>query len=309
MPFVSERQRRWMFARKPEMARRWAAEGNKAMRVRQTGSVTKAEAPVAQQKIVERKRKQKHLSEASAALGLAALGAKAPSYAAAAARKFPKASKPLSRIAAAAPKADKFSEHVVPVSLGVGAMGSINFARLQGQEAKAKPVVAKRDDRFIRTYGQHISPAAESAYRDLGQRKVRRYSDAGAFGALGALAASEGIGVARTPMSAPFKAAGLGLSGAGVLGAGALAGKRIAEGRSLQGRRDKIKAKGIERHRAGEYGRGRPKPKLAELSKALLPTPAVRPGGLMRTVSGKVVTRRGAIAGTGKFTPTLRRLP
>jgi hypothetical protein len=110
-------------------------------------------------------------------------------------------------------------------------------------------------------------------------------------------------------MGRPFKAAGLGLAGAGVLGAGALAGKRISEGRSLQGRRNKIKAKGFERHAAGEYGRGRPKPKLAEMSKALLPTPSVRPGGLMRTMSGKVVTRRGAIAGTGKFTPTLRRLP
>lgn len=267
-------------------------------------------APIAQHKIVQRKKKQKHLSEASAALGLTALAAKAPAGAAAITRKFPKYTKPLKRVADLAPKADKLSSNIVPASLGVGALGSINFARLQGQEAKAQPVTTKKS---LGDLTQHVSPAAENAYNDLGARRRRRNADAAVYGAGAGLAGGTAVRAATVKLPPGHKVAQRAARAtvavplaavAGGLGYGAY--RRAQEGASLQERRVKIKAKGKERQMAGEYGRGRPKPKLAEMSKAF-GLGAARPGGLMRTATGKTVTRRGAIPGTGKFVPTIRR--
>jgi hypothetical protein len=268
-------------------------------------------APIVDNRIKQRKKKAKHLSEASAVLGGAALGLKAPSYAAMAAKKLPK-SKVLARVGRAAPKADSISEHVVPASLGVGALGSINFARLQGQEAKRPGAVEPKVSKA--SWTPHVSPAAEEAYNDLGRRKRRRYSDAAVYGGFGGIMGLSGHDLSKLPL-APGRhgklARAVTLSGvAGVTAAsGYGAARRVQEGRALQGRRSKIKAKGLERQAAGQYGRGRPKPLLKDVEKALGLRPlAPRAGGLMRTTTGKVVTRRGAIPGTGKFTPTLRRI-
>lgn len=314
MPLKSKAQMRWMAANDPEMLSRWAAHTKSVKklpeRVRKTMPETEF-APIAQHKIVQRKKKQKHLSEASAALGLTALAAKAPAGAAAITRKFPKYTKPLKRVAEMAPKADKLSENIVPASLGVGALGSINFARLQGQEAKATTPVKKS----LGSLTQHVSPAAENAYNDLGARRRRRNSDAAVYGGGAALAggtAARALTVkmpqteskiarraARATIAAPLAAV------AGGLGYGAV--RRAQEGAALQERRAKIKAKGQERQAAGQYGRGRPKPKLSEMSKAFGVPSGIKPGGLMRTATGKTVTRRGTIPGTGKFVPTIRR--
>jgi len=100
--------------------------------------------PVAQQQqLARRKTKQKRLSEASAVLGLTALGTKLPHYAAAGAKRLKAAPKMTAKLSEIGRRADTVSEHVVPLSLGVGAAGSINFARLQGQEAKQAHPVAK----------------------------------------------------------------------------------------------------------------------------------------------------------------------
>lgn len=305
---------------KPGGSNRSMAREVSRRRLGELETMTKAEtefAPIAQHRLVQRKKKQKHLSEASAALGLTALAAKAPAGAAAITRRFPKYGKPLKRVAEMAPKADKLSANIVPASLGVGAIGSMNFARLQGQEAKAAPTqkatTPVKKDAFTRKYSQHISPAAEDAYNDLGARRRRRNSDAVLYGA-GAVGAAGTAGraltvklpagnkvaqrAARATVAVPLAAV------AGGLGYGAV--RRYQEGQALQERRNKIKAKGMERHMAGQYGRGRPKPQLSEMSKAF-GMGGVRPGGLMRTATGKTVTRRGGIPGTGKFVPTIRR--
>jgi hypothetical protein len=181
-------------------------------------------------------------------------------------------------------------------------------------------------DRFTRKYGQNISEGAENAYVDLGQRKRRRYGDVAAYGTLAAAptalggfnlaAAARGRSFDKVPealsrsrrlgatrIGLPLTAVGAGLGYAGV--------RRAQEGRSLQQRRNKIKAKGYERHEQGLLGRDRKPIPLKGVNKAFGISPRFRPmnpimpikprvGGLMRTASGRTVTRRGAIVGTSR---------
>ena len=109
------------------------------------------------------KRRQKRLSEGAAVLGLSALATRAPQAARYLGSKVPRAagSRPLNALARLEPKATKVSEAIVPTSLGVGALGSLNFASQQGKEAKTLPVktpkvasldgVEKNVPRFLRS--------------------------------------------------------------------------------------------------------------------------------------------------------------
>jgi hypothetical protein len=308
--------------------------------------------PWDQARINRGKKRQKRLSEASAVLGLTALAATAPKAARHVARRLPNVSnsRALKAIARAEPKANAVTNAAVPLTLGTGAAGSINFAHQQGLEVKSsKPVTASkgliyatpkkakkantvgnladfkthaRAERKFRHGGrmgegvnkawrEHVSPAANNAYVDLGQRKQARYNDAAAQAVTS--------GVAGAAMYHGSRRFGHTKPVAGVLAAPIAAYpawaavNRVKNARSLEGRRRKIKAKGREREAAYV-----PDPKWAArdgkrldregrlIGKALVPIPrskAIMPikprvGGLMRMPSGKVVTRRGAIVGT-----------
>lgn len=89
-----------------------------------------------QKQLVRRKRKQSTYSLASAGLGATALGLKAPALARFVARKVPKAPG-AARLGRHAPKADSMATNVGIGSLGVGSLGSLNFARIQRAETKA----------------------------------------------------------------------------------------------------------------------------------------------------------------------------
>lgn len=96
-----------------------------------------AELPRQEQKqLIARKKKQSKYSLASAGLGATALGLKAPALAGVAAKRLPKV-KGLQSFASHAPKADKWATNVGIGSLGVGSLGSLNFARIQRAETKA----------------------------------------------------------------------------------------------------------------------------------------------------------------------------
>jgi hypothetical protein len=182
------------------------------------------------------------------------------------------------------------------------------------EHAKAKPGHRRggRTGDVDKKWSEHVSPAANNAYQDLGRRKRRRYSDAATYGgvtAAGLAGAAVGASHARDnlfqyatsdpsheiPLRTKAYRVRAGAAGAASLGLAGAAGygavRRTMEGRSLEGRRRNIKAKGLERELA---------------SKALVPIPRAkaampikpRMGGLMRMPSGKVVTRRGAIVGT-----------
>lgn len=348
MPLKSKAQLRWMAANKPDMLHEWAAHTKsvKALpaRVTKNDDLTQyslvelskalpaphAVTPWDQARINRGKKRQKRLSEASAVLGLTALAATAPKAARHVARRLPNVSnsRALKAIARAEPKANAVTNAAVPLTLGTGAAGSINFAHQQGLEVKsqqqpkkvAKGLVkatpkktkkantvgtlvsmkehaqAKPGHRLggktgdiDKAWKEHVSPAANNAYDDLGRRRNARYNDAAAHVvAGGAAGAAMYHGSRRLGHTKPV---------AGVLAAPIAAYpawaavNRVKNARSLEGRRRKIRAKGQERELA---------------SKALVPIPRSRPimpikprvGGLMRMPSGKVVTRRGAIVGT-----------
>ncbi len=381
MPLKSKAQLRWMAANKPDMLHEWAAHTKsvKALpaRVSKNDDLTgyslvelrkavghdvvkalpapHAVTPWDQARINRGKKRQKRLSEASAVLGLTALAATAPKAARHVARRLPNVSnsRALKAIARAEPKANAVTNAAVPLTLGTGAAGSINFAHQQGLEvkstkpksvtaskglvkatpkkapkkantlatlvdmkqyAKAKPGFGRggRTGDVDKAWKEHVSPAANNAYQDLGRRKRRRYADAATYGgvtAAGLTGAAVGASHARdnlfdhawshpeheVPLRTKAYRVRAGAAGAASLGLAGAAGygavRRTMEGRSLQGRRRKIRAKGQERELA---------------SKALVPIPRSKPimpikprvGGLMRMPSGKVVTRRGAIVGT-----------
>jgi GNAT superfamily N-acetyltransferase len=90
-----------------------------------------------QKTLINRKRKQSTYSLASAGLGATALGLKAPALAGVVVRRAPKSPKALRRFAATAPRSDKLATNVGIGSLGVGSLGSLNFARIQRSEVKA----------------------------------------------------------------------------------------------------------------------------------------------------------------------------
>lgn len=92
-----------------------------------------------QQTLIRQKKKQSKYSLTSAALGLSAFGLKSPALVGAAAKRSKTLAqmKPVQRFAGHAPKADKYATNLGIASLGVGGMGSLNFARIQRAEAKA----------------------------------------------------------------------------------------------------------------------------------------------------------------------------
>lgn len=284
--------------------------------------LAKAAAPKAEvEQVVRGKKKQKRLSELSAGLGLAAFGTQLPKVATLASRSKRVASlRPVKRLASMAPKAQKASDAIVPASLGVGAMGSMNFARTTGQEVKVQEKelgtkVRKYDDRFLRRYKRNISTGAEEAYRDLGRRRNRRLGDAAAQGALSTGLLAAGV---RGALKARTTRGMVGVAAAGGLGSSAAytaAQNRINEAKGLQMRRDKIKAKAHERARTGELGRDRRKKDWedfnkaqAGVSKALMPRPRTvlnmptpKPGGVRRNRFRGAVSYRGSVPGTGRY--------
>lgn len=92
-----------------------------------------------QKQLISRKKKQSKYSLASAGLGLSAFGLKSPALVAAAAKRSKRLSslKPVKSFAGHAPKADSYATNLGIASLGVGGMGSLNFARIQRAETKA----------------------------------------------------------------------------------------------------------------------------------------------------------------------------
>lgn len=85
------------------------------------------ETPTQQRReLVERKKTQGRLSEASAALGLATLAARAPQGVQVAARRLPKAAavKPVARMIAAEPRATAASGVLAPLTIGTGALST-----------------------------------------------------------------------------------------------------------------------------------------------------------------------------------------
>lgn len=100
-----------------------------------------------QDELLRRKRKQTALSLTSAGLGATALGLKAPSLAGVIARRAPKAPKAIHTFAGYAPKADKLATNVGIGSLGVGSVGSLNFARTNKLETKADQKVVNKTHR------------------------------------------------------------------------------------------------------------------------------------------------------------------
>jgi hypothetical protein len=98
--------------------------------------------------LVQRKERQKRLSQVSGALGIAALGLRTPEAAKFVARKSPKLAARLNRVGRFEPQATKASNTLGIGAIGVGSLGSFNFARIQGTEAKAEQrAINKQEDK------------------------------------------------------------------------------------------------------------------------------------------------------------------
>jgi hypothetical protein len=302
---------------------------------------TGPEAAKIQNQINRGKKRSKRLAEASGLLGLGALALRAPQAANAMARRSPRlaATRSVKRLGSLAPHATKWSEASVPLSIGTGAIGSFNYAHQIGRENKLAPPkkVVKADDKFLHKHRNYISESAERAYVDLGERRDRRQADRSAYLTLAGAGAGATINRAapgatshlqtklmnatflrknptKIPVPVVKRPTKLGLmvalpAAVGTVGLGRQAWERQGEAKALQERRNKIKTKAYERKAAGQYGRPAKlrKDHLDDVSKAMwkIPTPglrrAVRPGGLMRMPTGKVVTRRGSIPGSGRL--------
>lgn len=273
-------------------------------------NLSKADVPDYEDKILSAKRRAKNFSRVSGALGLAALGARAPEIANYATKKIPKlaANKHVSGVISREPKATKLSNTLGVGAIGVGALGSFNNAKLQNLEFKQgkqrKAGIAKRDDKFLAQYRNRISPDAEEGYKYLRNGVKHRAVDATAAGALGA-----GV-IAYSARDLRHKnKAGAAL---GAL-AGAVSLKEAHDNykaaRAWNAKANKIKAKAYEREAAGEWGKNRQitvaksfwdveKASLGmvpSVPKGLMRRPAIRQGHLMRTRSGKVVSVNGSI--------------
>ena len=174
------------------------------------------------------------------------------------------------------------------------------------------PSLRKSDDRFLRENRDRISPSAEAGYEYLrrGRNTARRQSAVSGAVTAGNLLGAGYYVKKKNPMMA-------GAASLLAVGSGANAVDRgLMAHRWNKNKMGPIKAKAISRREAGLYapGRGkqpvdttsRSKARKADLSKALwkMPVasikPSVRPGGLMRLSSGRTVTRRGSIPGTGR---------
>jgi hypothetical protein len=163
-----------------------------------------------------------------------------------------------------------------------------------------KPV-GKADDAFLARYRERISPGAEAGYRHLkaGRDRQKRRAAISSASAVGTAGAGVYFHRTRQPVLA-------GASGALAV-VNALDADRNARGAMRWNTRlAKIKARAMQREADGVYGVGRGKAPVVEKRmfrpRKLIRKPSIRRGGLVRLASGRTVTRRGALPGTGDFT-------
>lgn len=260
------------------------------------------------ERLVHHKKIGRDLSIASGTMGLAALALRGPRGANYVARKIPKAAngRLVRRIAEMEPKATNISDALVPMAIGTGAVGSFNYAAQQKLEAKQqqkmKNPTVKKADRFLRQYGQNISTSAEHGYRDL---KHRRNVDASMSAGNATISGLAGVMGAQSGLRRGNRLATAAYLTGSVM-AGVEAANDAKSARGMQRRMNKIKAKGKARAAVGELGRDRVAKGLLRVPKinytrrigAGLTTPRPRVGGLTRSPSGKISTRRGSMPGT-----------
>jgi len=275
-------------------------------------TLSKSDVPEYEDKILNSKRRAKNFSRVAGTLGLAALGTRAPEIANYAVKKTPKlaANKHISTLISHEPKATKASNALGIGSIGVGSLGAFNNAHMQnlevkqGKQRRASSSIIKRDDKFLATHRDRISPKAEEGYKYLKHGANSRTFDAAAAGALGTGAIAYSVRDLRHKNKA---GAALGTLAGAITLKEAHDNARAA--RAWNAKANKIKAKAYEREAVGEWGKGRhvavakslwdvEKASLAlvpSVPKGLMRKPAIRAGHLMRTRSGKVVSVNGSI--------------
>jgi hypothetical protein len=257
-----------------------------------------------EEKLSRSKNRTRHYLQVGGTIGGTALLLRAPEFAGA--LKHAPKSKILRRVSELEPKTTKASNSLLAVGSGIGAFGAFNSAQMQKLENKKfKELngVSKRDDKFVRQYGNRISPQAEEGYKHLRRGAQSRYVESGASGALGA-----GLLAYSVKDLKAGNRLGAGLSGLG----GALTLKSAADNasaaRAWNAKANKIKERAYQRERDGEWGKGRQatvaKTMWLDVEKGLsvgLPYPkgmrraGIRPGHLRRTFSGKTISVRGSI--------------
>lgn len=218
-----------------------------------------------QNRMLAHKKAGRLLSLASGTMGVTALGLRAPSLAGVAVRRSARARKVpgLTRLAGRRGSATQASNTLGVLAIGTGSVGSFNYAaqqKLESQRDRAQfkspggirksddIFFTKRDDRFLRTYRQNISPSAEQGYKDLKsirrQHRVLATGEGTVAGLVGGLTLAN---VRRHGARLPTIA---GLAGTALSTANSAYEARGA--RAMTRRIDKIKAKGIERAGRGE---------------------------------------------------------
>jgi len=132
---------------------------------------------------------------------------------------------------------------------------SIMTARPAPSSRKAQPRQPwqiKKEDRFLRNYGNRISPKAEEGYKYLKRGRNRRIADAGVSAGFAGL--SGGVGLHALKRGSKGWAA-VGAAGAAL--SGASAARSANDAARWDSKMGKIKAKAKERAAAGQYGNGR----------------------------------------------------
>ena len=125
----------------------------------------------------------------------------------------------------------------------------MNYAAQQKLEAQQ---IKKRDDRFLRTHRDRISPEAEKGYRYLRRGRNEAVTQSSMTGGFAGLSAGLGVHALRRGSK--------GMAAVGGATAALFGSSSVREGRRAarwNARMGKIKAKGVERAAVGEYGRGR----------------------------------------------------
>lgn len=187
---------------------------------------------------------------------------------------------------------------------------------------KALSRIKKRDDRFLREYRDRISPKAEAGYERMRSDRNRFRRNSAIAGGLAVSNALSGIHYARRRN--PIMTAGSALAGTAMVAAAAdQAHAARGYNRKMESnirRRAKIRAQ------QGYYGEGRGlqptdptsktrikkglmsavrAPRLAPAGKPRVPrmpkSYGVRRGGLVKLPSGRQISRRGSVPGTGAF--------
>lgn len=208
MPFQSEKQRRYMHAKHPEIAQRWEREKKRVAKMEPVVPASRRRPQVAARNAVRRpnreknpllasvskrewsdrrlaghKRAQSYLSSGGATLGIGALGAAGV----AAATKNPRAAQRLTRLTGRSAskireQANRASPALTTGSAGVGGVGGFNFAAIQSQEAKRGQKVKK--SMSISVWGiDHGEPVAKNDER-WGRAERTAAALGGAGGAL-----------------------------------------------------------------------------------------------------------------------------